>query len=62
MIGQIISHYKILEKLRQEDGGQVGEVRLVSHSGTDQPSSWSIPIETSLVRMKSLAEIKPHDR
>jgi len=25
MIGQTISHYKILEKPRQKDGGQVGE-------------------------------------
>jgi hypothetical protein len=25
MIGQIISHYKILEKPRHKDGGQVGE-------------------------------------
>ena len=28
MIRQTISHYKILEKPRQKDGGQVGEVRL----------------------------------
>ncbi|MBI4546726.1 MAG: hypothetical protein HY707_02005 [Ignavibacteriae bacterium] len=27
MIGQTISNYKIMEKLRQKDGGQVGEVR-----------------------------------
>ena len=27
MIGQTISHYKILEKPRQINGGQVGEVR-----------------------------------
>ncbi len=26
MIGQTISHYRILEKLRQTNGGQVGEV------------------------------------
>jgi hypothetical protein len=25
MINKTISHYKILEKLRQKDGGQVGE-------------------------------------
>jgi hypothetical protein len=25
VIGQIISHYRILEKPRQKDGGQVGE-------------------------------------
>ena len=31
MIGQMISHYKILEKL--------GEVRLVPRSGTDETSS-----------------------
>jgi hypothetical protein len=28
MIGKTIYHYKILEKLRQKDGGQVGEARL----------------------------------
>ena len=28
MIRQSISHYKILEKTRQKDGVQVGEVRL----------------------------------
>ncbi len=33
MIGQTISHYKILEKLRQEEGGQVGEVRLSGMAG-----------------------------
>ncbi|MBF8296474.1 MAG: hypothetical protein HW389_3019 [Bacteroidetes bacterium] len=27
MIGQTILHYKILEKPRHKDGGQVGEVR-----------------------------------
>ena len=27
MIGQTIAHYKILEKPRQINGGQVGEVR-----------------------------------
>ena len=28
MIGQTISHYKILEKPRHKDGGQVGEGRM----------------------------------
>lgn len=39
MIGSTISHYKILEKLRQTNGGQVSEVRLVPQSGTDETSA-----------------------